>query len=133
MEHYKSGIRVSHGGEWPAAGIKMTSGLARTHVLPPNEQAGIEQRDRRCWGKAERASVHTEFSTGTQHHIRTRCVIARTRNVRWKFLQFRCNPGLSILLVRGARTCVTREHTCAAGNACNRVRAFILFGAERYI
>jgi len=46
VEHYKSGIRVSHGGEWPAAGIKMTSG--RTHVLP-RMAGGIEQRDRRCW------------------------------------------------------------------------------------
>lgn len=44
-KHYKSGIRVSQRAEWPAAGIKMTSG--RVHVLLPWMAGGIEQKDRR--------------------------------------------------------------------------------------
>lgn len=110
VEHYKSGIRVSHGGEWPAAGIKMTSG--RTHVLP-RMAGGIEQRDRRCW----ESGVSTPNSPSERSGVRTlrhRMDAVSAGNS--------CNfaaTGISVHFAR--RTLVhTREHTCGCVRSSGR-------------
>lgn len=116
MEHYKSGIRVSHGTVRPAAGIKMTSEQA--HVLSWMA-GGIEQRDRHRAG--ERSSRTGFYRSAALHH--------HSDDPLWKFLQFHCNRDISLRTWDG-RVCVCAHQNVAMmhmefGDAWSR-RAFIL-------